>query len=625
MRNGRRFGIVVGFDYYGQFLASLINERSDSWHLSYYSAGRIDTVRALLDGRHADVIITFGGPAPNVALVELARRRRIPVVVIWAGTDVITARNDPHLLEVIKRYGFTNVSDGPWLVDELAELGIEAQYVPVTAVQPDPDLKPLPSSFSVLTYLPEPRRSFYGEKIIYALAREFPDIPFRVVGRGGRNPVAPRNVEFLGYVDDMPKRLDDTTVVVRLPEHDGKSMLVVETLARGRHVIWNYDFPGVHHARNGTDAAALLRGLIDAHADGRLGLNVQGARFARETFSRERLAHGFLDILETAQTQRSSVTEVRRRRIAISGLDLFSAQIAEQLERYVPGWDAQILRSRSRLEVVTSMFTLASAGVWYSIGAPIGDRWLHLLGRLLRKPRVIHWVGSDIAALNNNPGLRAFCRQPHVHNLAEADWTIDELKRLGIDAALAPLPPRLKPVQTLPLLPEKLTVLLYLPKTRGDFYGRREYERLIRAFATRDVRFLVVGGGELYAPPGADVEHLGWRTSLADVYERVSVLIRFTKHDGLSLMILEALTYGRHVLWTQDFPFVTAVHNYAEIVGELESLLERHERGDLELQRDAALYVQETYAASRCTQRIVDVWQQARGTSPRRALAMERA
>ena len=604
MSDKRKEAIVVGFDYYGRFLSALVNERSERWHLTYYGAGKFDALRGILAARSADAIVTFGGPSPNVALVDIARRRKIPVIVIWAGSDVASSQRDPGLLEVIKRYAFTNVADGPWLVDELAALGIAAEYVPVTAIEAPEALTPFPQKFSVLTYLPEPRRAFYGERAVYALAREFPDIPFRVVGRGARNPIAPKNVEFLGYVDDMPRRIDDATVVLRLPEHDGKSMLVLEALARGRHVIWNYDFPGVHHAPRTVDAAAILRELCAANDNGTLELNREGSAFVAKRFNRNVLAAGFEATLERAVETRSHAVRPVRKRVAIGGLNLFTAQIAAELETQPTAWEPVILRMRSRLEVFSSLFTLASAHVWYSIGAPLGDRWLYLWWQFVRTPRVIHWVGSDIAMLSSNARLRALCRQPHVVNLAEADWTIEELRRFGIDAAFAPLPPRLAEPKVTPL-PEKFTVLLYIPKTRGDFYGRREYERLMRAFVKRDVKFIVVGGGECYVPPGADVERVGWAASLDPIYARTTVLIRFTKHDGLSLMALEALACGRHLLWSQPFPYGVTIRHYDEIERVIGNLLEKHERGELEPQYDAAHYVGEIYNAKRCVDRIV--------------------
>ena len=608
MNRKRLKALVVGFDYYGRYLTKLMNGESNRWRFTYRGSTRLQTVRAMIDALSADAVISFGGPGPNVALTEIARRRGIPVIVIWAGTDVTVARREPQQLEVIKRYGFTNISDGPWLVDELRDLGIEAEYVPVTAVEPPTEIAPLPKRFTVLTYLPEPRRVFYGEKAVYAIARELPDVPFRVVGRGERNPIAPPNVEFLGYVADMPARIDDSTVLLRLPEHDGKSMLVLEALARGRHVVWNYDFPAIHHAQRWNDAAQLLRAMKDAHEAGNLASNEAGYNFVDAYFCRQRIAGNLERLLDRATTQER--VRADRRRVAISGLELFSAQVANELETLQSPWTAELLRTRARLEVATSMVTLATCDVWYSIGEPTGDRWLRMFARLLRKPRVIHWVGSDISTLKMHAGLQRYCRRRRVRNLAEVDWTIDELRDLGILAQLAPLPPRLGQANPLPL-PSRFTVLMYLPKTRGEFYGRREYERLIRSLQHDGVRFLVVGGGELNAPPGAEVINYGWQTSLDHIYAEATVLLRYTKHDGLSLMTLEALTRGRYVLWTQDFPFTTRVQKYDDIENEVRRLLAEHRSGTLEQRTEAARYVSSTYSPDRCIPRIVSAWETA--------------
>ena len=617
MSEDRRSALVVGFDYYGRYLADLINEHT-SWRLHYRSAGRTETARALLDTFRVDAVVSFGGPGPNAAIADLARRRNIPVVVIWAGTDVLAAQANPGLLEIIKNYGFVNVSDGPWLVEELAELGIEAAYVPVTAIEPVARITPLPREFRVLTYLPEPRRAFYGERAVYEIAAAFPEVEFHVVGRGEPNRVAPPNVRFAGYVHDMPARIDASTVLLRLPEHDGKSMLVLEALARARHVIWNYDFPSVNQASDSSQAIHAMRALYDAHREGKLEPNRPGRDYVASHFRRKQLADRFAEVLDSAVRDRP----VRRtgKRVAVSGLDLFAAQVVHELDKQPGKWHPEPLRTHSRLEVASSMLSLVNCDLWYSIGAPIGDRRLHLLARLLGKPRVIHWVGSDIAGLRASAGLQRWCRNPRVRHLAEAAWTIAELRALGINAELAPLPPRLSDARVDPL-PQTFTVLFYLPRTRGDFYGRREYERLIRTLSPRNVRFFIVGGGDFYAPPRANVYRLGWRTSLARAYAESSVLVRYTAHDGLSLMTLEALAHGRHVLWTQEFPFVTRVRTYEALEQALKRLLEAHERGELQPQCEAARYIATSYSAQQCMERIAAAWDKALDHTPTRPLA----
>ncbi|HEY8313043.1 MAG TPA: hypothetical protein VIG51_02615, partial [Candidatus Baltobacteraceae bacterium] len=271
-----RRAVIVGYEYYSKYVAKLMNEQTSNWRLRAFDGSPRGTLAAAWDLRRADALISFGGPAPSIALSEIARYRNIPVIIIWAGSDVLTAAGDPSGLEIVKRRGFVNITDGEWLVDELRLLGIEATYQPVTAVEPGKSTKPLPGSFRVLTYLPEPRREFYGASDVYAIARSLPGVSFSVVGAGLRDPEAPPNVTFLGYVDDMSDQIDASTVLLRLPQHDGKSMLVLEALSRGRHVIWNHEFPHVRAVRSADAALSMLRDMQAAHARGELRTNDDG-------------------------------------------------------------------------------------------------------------------------------------------------------------------------------------------------------------------------------------------------------------------------------------------------------------------------------------------------------------
>jgi hypothetical protein len=609
MKDSRtRRGVVIGFPYYGRYLAQLMNERSRNWKLEYHGESYGARLRSLFEMRRCDALICFGGPAPDAAVAEIARWYNVPVLVIWAGSDVITAASDPGVLEIIKQEGYYNIADGAWLVDELRELGIAATYVPVTAVEAPQTPAPLPREFRVVTYLPEPRRTFYGEKAVYAVARACPDVTFSVVGNGHANPAAPPNVRFLGHVHNMPHVLDESTVLLRLPEHDGKSMLVLETLARGRHVIWTYDFPHVNRVTSMTEAIERLRRLADAHARGALGVNRAGHEYVKTAFSRGEIASNFEGVLDAMVSGHAPARASAAQNVAISGYPLFSAQVARGARWAAPQWEPHILRGGSRLARLIAGFQLMRSDVWYCIGSPIPDRLLHLVAWLTRKRRVIHWVGSDVEALKSQPSLKRLCTSDNVRHLAEVDWMVDELAARGVRASLAPLPPQVRMPDRIPPLPEQFTLLVYVPRTRGDFYGRREYERLFRHFIGKPIRFIVVGGGSVFVPPGADVEVAGWKTDLSDVYERTSALLRFTRHDGLSLMALEALCYGRHLIWSQDFPFGTCARTYADCERAVERLLELHLRGELAPQADAARYVRDTYDVRRCVERIAGYW-----------------
>lgn len=603
-----RRAVVVGFQSPAFYLARVMNEHSGHWQLDVFRNTRLGIIRALLALRGADALICFGGPGPDAALALAARRRRIPIVVIWAGTDVLLASRDPVPLEATKRDTSADLTVSPWLAEELRAIGLQADYAPIVGSVVDDTLEaPFPPRFTVLTYLPMPRRAFYGEDQVYAIARAMKEVRFIVVGSGGRSPKAPPNVDFLGWVADTTSVVDSATVLLRIPEHDGQSMMVLDAMARGRYVIWTHKLPGVHVAANANDAFEALRELYQRHQSGRLDFNVEGRDYVAKECRLPDIARKLEFRLDRLVPTRSA--NGRHKRVAITGYDLFCADVATNIERLHPEWEAELLRPRSRLQVLASLFDLARADVWYSIGSPSAPRWMHYFARLCGVPRIMHWVGSDIEAARVDDSLRRTAKTARATHLAEIGWTAQELAAIGLDSEIRPLPAR-HCSNGVKALPEQFTILLYIPKSRADFYGRSEYERLLSDIAEAKPRVFIVGGGRLSVPVGVEAIDCGWRSDLKEVYEQSTVLIRCTPHDGLALMVLEALSFGRYVIWSQPLPGVTRVSNYDQLLAAVRRLLARHLRGELRAQYARAELVQRRYGAERCISDIVSVFEQ---------------
>jgi hypothetical protein len=606
-----RKGVVVGFPYPSRYLAGLMNEHSRRWRLRAFPSTRPGLMHALWDLRNADALISFGGPGPNAALSLAAHRRRVPLIVIWAGTDVLAAETSPFDLEVTKRDTSADVAVSPWLADELRSIGVPAVYQPVISADVAPVVAPFPKRFTVLTYLPAPRRTFYGEDRVYAIAREMKNARFLVVGSGARNPNAPPNVEFLGQVEDVNPVVDVSSVLLRLPQHDGQSMMVLEAMSRGRHVVWTYQIPGVRTVKTTEDALEALVHLQSLHRDGNLEFNTAGRDYVAQNCARAEVAASFESCLDRTMPRRAIATNGHRKRVAISGFGLFCAEVAKNIERLHPDWEAQILRPTSRIEVLTALLHLCSTDIWYSIGSPIESRWMHYAAQLLHIPRVMHWVGSDIESARSDEKLRQAILSAKAMHLTEIDWTARELADLGLASRIVPLPTRHQGGGVKPL-PERFTIMLYLPKSRSEFYGRHAYERLLHDVAPAAPRVFVVGGGTLSAPHSVEIVNCGWRSDLREIYEQSTLLIRCTPHDGLALMVVEALSFGRHVIWSKPFPYVTEISTYEQVLSAVRDLLSRHDRGALHAQYNAAEMVRERYATDRCVREILAVFDDAR-------------
>jgi hypothetical protein len=223
----------------------------------------------------------------------------------WLGTDVLdtvrearagtlawsrlsSSRDDLHL------------AAAPWLVDELAEVGLRALPVtvhPVTRASGEPPA--MPTEFSVLSYLPGARFAFYGGPQVMDAARRLPDVRFDIVGRGEPDSSAPPNVRWHGWVDDMAKRYAEASVIVRIPEHDAFGGTVVEGLLNARHVLCSYDIPFTNRVSPLTADAlvAAIGGLRAEHDAGRLTANLAGRAYALAEFDEGRLVGRLAAIL----------------------------------------------------------------------------------------------------------------------------------------------------------------------------------------------------------------------------------------------------------------------------------------------------------------------------------------
>ena len=164
-------------------------------------------------------------------------------------------------------------------------------------------------------------------------------------------------------------------------------------------------------------------------------------------------------------------------------------------------------------------------------------------------PAVRWWVGSDVLALQAGR-TRPHCRDERL-NWAGSDWLARELRAEGVAARVLPIVPDWAP-EPLPRAGEP-TVLLYCPQGRERLY--RWGELLAVAERCRDIRFEVFRRSEpsplanLTCVPG----FVG-RGEMRAAYGRARAVLRLVEHDGMSLSVLEALGFGRHVVWS--YPYV---------------------------------------------------------------------
>ena len=188
------------------------------------------------------------------------------IIRFWVGTDVVHAlenRKMKFIFKIFDKMADSNIAQAPWFVEELKRIKIKSLFVPLIMPKIKTNhLESLPKKCAILSYLPTVRQEFYGSKIVIRLAKEFPEIRFIIVANEGGNLPTLKNVECLGYVINMDKIYDQTSILLRMPEHDGLSGMIFDALSRGRYVICSVKFPGCYHAENYEDVKKYLKVIL---------------------------------------------------------------------------------------------------------------------------------------------------------------------------------------------------------------------------------------------------------------------------------------------------------------------------------------------------------------------------
>jgi hypothetical protein len=198
-----------------------------------------------------------------------------PLLRWWGGSDVLRCLRDPEAARNARwldRFVRVNVATAPHLVEELASLGIRARFIPSVPATPPPDAEPRgPLPRAVLVYLPDSNPALYGEGVVRQAIRDNRDFTFFVVADRKHRFRGEPNVESLGWVNDLREVYDRVGALLRITQHDGMPRMVLESLRRGRYVIYAWPFPGCWRAVTSEEVNACfrrLRGLSEPNEEG---------------------------------------------------------------------------------------------------------------------------------------------------------------------------------------------------------------------------------------------------------------------------------------------------------------------------------------------------------------------
>lgn len=212
-----------------------------------------------------------------------------------------------------------------------------------------------------------------------------------------------------------------------------------------------------------------------------------------------------------------------------------------------------------------------------------------------KKPIIYHWIGTDVYRFINDRSLKRFLKKqminsPLVCNLVVSENLKNELQQYSVESSIIPLT-KLKFEDDVMTLPTKFSVLSYVPKNRWDFYHGDLIIELSRKMPDVDFHILAAGKENTGRP------NLFLYDFVADTipfYKKCSVLLRITAHDGLPKMVLEALSFGRQVLWNESFPHCFTVKNLDDCIETLNKL-----KFDCSINTEGKKFVEDSYQESK--------------------------
>lgn len=305
------------------------------------------------------------------------------------------------------------------------------------------------------------------------------------------------------------------------------------------------------------------------------------------------------------------MTNVKRKsyRVVAHGLGYFCKKLSALVQD--DEWQVLDCSGHRPGELLGLASELARCDLAYTWGGRISMGKFLWAARVFGKRNLVMlWSGSDV--LHARREHAAGVRVPWINNIvhwAVSPWVAEEVRELGlkcehVQASFVDLVVHPKP------FPKTFSVLVYVGDVQKcAIYG---WDRILEvAQRLPQVEFKLCGvpkGQSLQTP--ANMKIYNWTTNFTPFLEESTVVYRPVRHDGLSFMVLEALSHGRHVLYSYPLPGCVHVTTTSQACSELEFLVAHHKAGTLSLNEIGRAHIAEEYAPDRVRARLLERWEQ---------------
>lgn len=296
--------LIIGNPFFGRLIAEGVPPVTDRYKFLVFDTGksRAESLRYLYHLPTADLVFAIMADLNGGGALKAASMLGKPILQEFIGCDVTQAKADLAINKINKRLMKHShfICNAPWLVEELAEVGFQTEFVRDYLRDVPPQTVPLPKQFSVLAYVGAYDEDLYGMPSMIECAKALPDVPFRITGLAKSKYEIPSNMTLLGWTDKMDQEFDACTVHMRLTRHDGMGHAVIQALGKGRWVIRTNNMPGTFHAATSEQAISELRKLQQAFQQGTLQLNEFGHQYALKNFAKKTVVNDLLSAFDKA-------------------------------------------------------------------------------------------------------------------------------------------------------------------------------------------------------------------------------------------------------------------------------------------------------------------------------------
>ena len=285
--------VIVGLPLFAKRLSSELSKFDpDNQYIfldTYYS--KWDKLKALWYVPKADIVFSINGSMSRSKVFDTALRNKAHLIMNWVGTDVLKSTEAVKSGNFVEQYRTKahHFCEVDWIQQELLEIGVQAEIVNFAAFDQQFEVaKNHQDKLTVLTYIPKDRQDFYGAPSILKLAKSNPDVQFIIAGSDKNDYTSlPTNIDAMGWVTDMAPLFKKAHVAIRFTEHDGLSNFILESLARGKQVIYNNQYNYCKYASNDAELQTQLDKLKESLVNGEELVNVEGMKFIEREFNSE--------------------------------------------------------------------------------------------------------------------------------------------------------------------------------------------------------------------------------------------------------------------------------------------------------------------------------------------------